>query len=101
MRHSLLNNETDRTLLLYNLAATATDEAVFEVCTQRGGLVKAVRLKFDRETGRPKGFGFVTFYNREHAQKFLDYAKTCDGPMKVRWASEGVSMVDNNESVDE
>jgi RNA recognition motif-containing protein len=48
-----------------NLPFTATEEQVAELFG-RYGAVSAVRLISDRETGRPRGFGFVEM-NRDEA----------------------------------
>jgi RNA recognition motif-containing protein len=41
-----------------NLPFTATDDQLRELFTQHGS-VESVNLITDRETGRPRGFGFV------------------------------------------
>jgi RNA recognition motif-containing protein len=41
-----------------NLPFTATDDQLRELFTQHGA-VESVNLITDRETGRPRGFGFV------------------------------------------
>ena len=47
-----------KTLYVGNLSFTATEEQVRQAFSQHGQ-VTAVRLVTDRETGRPRGFGFV------------------------------------------
>lgn len=47
-----------KTIYLGNLPFTATEDQVTELFGQHGE-VKTVSLINDRETGRPRGFGFV------------------------------------------
>ena len=57
-----------------NLAYTTTDQElrqVFEVY----GVVARVQIPQDRETGRPRGFGFVEMPNATEAQAALDGLK--------------------------
>ena len=42
------------------------------------GSVKSVRLPTDRESGRPKGFGYVEFTDIETAKKAFEGAKGMD-----------------------
>jgi RNA recognition motif-containing protein len=49
-------------------ADEATVQALFE---QNGRTVEEVKLITDRETGRPRGFGFVEMGNSEDADKAI------------------------------
>jgi hypothetical protein len=57
-------------LYVGNLAYSTTQEAVRELFTQAGD-VADVALITDRETGRPKGFGFVEMATEEGAQEAI------------------------------
>ncbi|NIO00725.1 MAG: RNA-binding protein [Candidatus Latescibacteria bacterium] len=49
-----------------NLAYSTTEEQLREKFAQYG-VVEEINLPTDRETGRPRGFGFVTMPNAEEA----------------------------------
>ena len=51
-------------LYVGNLPFTATDESVRALFAQHG-TVEKISLVTDRETGRPKGFGFVEMSNTD------------------------------------
>ena len=57
-------------LYVGNLAYTTTQEAVRELFTQAGDVAE-VALITDRDTGRPKGFGFVEMATEEGAQEAI------------------------------
>jgi nucleolar protein 4 len=52
------------TVFVRNLPFTVTDESLKEHFEQFGG-VRFARVVLDRDTERPKGTGFVSFYNEE------------------------------------
>ncbi len=54
-----------------NLSYDATQEQVEEFFAEYGE-VTSVRLISDRETGRPKGFGFVEMSDRSSALNAID-----------------------------
>ena len=54
-------------LYVGNLPFSADENAVRELFAQDGREVTEVKLITDRETGRPRGFGFVEMANSEHA----------------------------------
>jgi len=54
-----------------NLAYTVTQEDLKEVFTEYG-TVKRVHLPKDRETGRPRGFGFVEMASDDEEQAAID-----------------------------
>lgn len=56
------------TLFVGNLSFSSTEDGLWEVFGAYGD-VKSVRLPTDRETGRPKGFGYVEFTDIEAAKK--------------------------------
>merc|ERR1711939_1095384 len=59
------------TLFLGNLSFDCTQEDVTEAFGPHG-TVMGIRLPTDRETGAPKGFGYVTFASVEEAQGALE-----------------------------
>ena len=50
-----------------NLAFTTTDQEL-RTCFEAYGTVDAVRIMTDRDTGQPRGFGFVEMPNGSEAQ---------------------------------
>lgn len=63
-------NPTD-TLFCGNLSFDCTNEAVSEAFDEFGSIT-SVRLPTDRETGAPKGFGYISFSTVEEAQAALE-----------------------------
>jgi cold-inducible RNA-binding protein len=57
-------------LYVGNLSYETTEEELQELFTQAGG-VTSVALPTDRETGRPRGFGFVEMASEEEARKAI------------------------------
>jgi len=55
-------------LFVGGLAWATTDASLREAC-ERFGQLEEVRVIMDRDTGRSKGFGFVTFTSEEAASK--------------------------------
>ncbi|OAD70197.1 hypothetical protein PHYBLDRAFT_95551, partial [Phycomyces blakesleeanus NRRL 1555(-)] len=49
-----------------NIPFELTEEQLIDIFKEVGP-VKSFRLLFDRDTGRPKGFGFCEFYDAETA----------------------------------
>ena len=54
-------------LYVGNLPFSADENAVRELFAQDGREVAEVKMITDRESGRPRGFGFVEMGNSEHA----------------------------------
>jgi len=54
-------------LYVGNLPFSASEEAIRELFGQDGRGVTEVKLITDRDTGRPRGFGFVEMGNSEDA----------------------------------
>jgi RNA recognition motif-containing protein len=54
-------------LYVGNLPFSADENAVRDLFAQDGREVTEVKLITDRDTGRPRGFGFVEMGNSEHA----------------------------------
>ena len=54
-----------------NLSYDVTQDDLSEVFSEYG-TVKRVQLPTDRETGRPRGFGFVEMKTEEEEQKAID-----------------------------
>lgn len=55
-------------LYVGNLPFSASEDDVRQLFEQNGRSVEEVHLVTDRETGRPRGFGFVEMGNGEDAQ---------------------------------
>lgn len=58
-------------LFVGNLSFNTTENELQDMFAQHGTVVEA-NLMTDRETGRPRGFGFVTMSTPEEAQKAID-----------------------------
>ncbi|TFK64699.1 RNA-binding domain-containing protein [Pluteus cervinus] len=58
------------TLFIGNLSFSVDEDAVWNTFTDYG--VKSVRLPTDRDTGRPKGFGYVEFESVDGAKKAFE-----------------------------
>ncbi|KAJ3785859.1 hypothetical protein GGU10DRAFT_427751, partial [Lentinula aff. detonsa] len=59
-----------QTLFVGNLSFSANEDSVWEFFNDYG--VKNVRLPTDRDTGRPKGFGYVEFDDIDGAKKAFE-----------------------------
>ena len=72
-----------------NLPFTADENAVRELFAQHG-TVESVALINDRDTGRPRGFGFVEMPNADatRAMQALDGKDFGGRPLKVNEAQE-------------
>jgi RNA recognition motif-containing protein len=58
-------------LYVGNLPFSANEAEIQELFSQHGE-VSSVALIMDRETGRPRGFGFVEMANDDEADKAID-----------------------------
>ena len=58
-------------LYVGNLPFSADEQAVRDLFSQDGRAVTEVKLITDRDTGRPRGFGFVEMENSEHADQAI------------------------------
>jgi RNA recognition motif-containing protein len=58
-------------LYVGNLPFSADEQAVRDLFAQDGREVTEVKLITDRDTGRPRGFGFVEMSNSEHADQAI------------------------------
>lgn len=63
--------EPSSTLFIGNVSFNATQDVITEYF-QEYGTINAVRLPTDRETGAPKGFGYVEFSSIDEAKAALD-----------------------------
>lgn len=77
------------TVFVRNLPFTVTDESLKEHFEQFGG-VRFARVVLDRETERPKGTGFVSFYTEE------DMINCLKGVPKVKLQSRNVDKKDGS-----
>jgi RNA recognition motif-containing protein len=65
---ALLHEYSVVKLFVGNLPFTATDDAVRALFSQHG-TVEKVALINDRDTGRPRGFGFVEMSNADASRE--------------------------------
>lgn len=72
-----------------SLAWATSDEGLYDYFAQCGDVVEA-KVITDRDTGRSRGFGFVTFSSEEGAQAAIDLdGSELDGrPIHVDFAKE-------------
>lgn len=78
----------ETTLFVGNLAFNVTKRDLVELFSPHGIVVEA-KIINDRETGRPRGFAFVTMNSEEDAQAAIDAlnGKAFQGrPLKVNQA---------------
>jgi cold-inducible RNA-binding protein len=86
-------------LYVGNLSFQTTEQDLNELFAQYG-TVKETNLIMDRETNRPRGFGFVTMGNADEGQKAIEalHGRNHDGrdltvneakPMEARGGSGG------------
>jgi RNA recognition motif-containing protein len=70
--------------------AWGTDSAGLEKAFASFGRIEEARVITDRETGRSRGFGFVTFANEDDAKKALslDGSTLDDRSIKVNLAED-------------
>ena len=78
-------------LYVGNLPFSADEDQIRDLFAQNGREVSEVKLVTDRDTGRPRGFGFVTMASADDAKAAiadLD-GKPMDGrPLRVNEATE-------------
>jgi len=86
---ALLHEYSVVKLFVGNLPFTATDDAVRALFSQHG-TVEKVALINDRDTGRPRGFGFVEMSNADasRAMQALNGADFDGRSLKVNEAQE-------------
>ena len=58
-------------LYVGNLPFSADEDQIRQLFAQGNREVTEVKLITDRDTGRPRGFGFVEMGNSEHAQQAI------------------------------
>jgi RNA recognition motif-containing protein len=78
-------------LYVGNLPFSADEDAIRQLFSQDGRTVSEVKLITDRDTGRPRGFGFVEMNNSEEADAAVSALNgfTMDGrPLTVNEAKE-------------
>jgi cold-inducible RNA-binding protein len=67
-------------LFVGNLSFNTTENDLQDAFAAHGTVIET-NLMMDRETGRPRGFGFITMSSAEEAQKAIDglNGKSIDG----------------------
>lgn len=78
-----------RTLYIGNLAYTAVEEDL-EQAFEAFGEIEDIKLMRDRETGRSRGFAFITFEkeSESEAAKVMDGKEVAGRPIRVNEARE-------------
>ena len=59
-------------LFVGNLSFTATEEGLREWVEQHGHAVDEVKIMTDRDTGKPRGFGFITLQNGADLKRAIE-----------------------------
>lgn len=74
-------------LYVGNFPYSVTEDQLREIFSQYGEISELAMI-MDRDTGRPKGFGFITFATQEAAERALEQnGNDLDGrPLKVNVA---------------
>lgn len=67
-------DDNSQTIFIRNLPFTTDDESLHEHFTTHFGPVRYARIVLDRETERPRGTGFVCFYNKENFDECIQSA---------------------------
>lgn len=78
-------------LYVGNLSYDSTEDSIRDAFSADGRGVKDVHVMMDRETGRPRGFGFVEMNTRQDAEsaiQALDGANLDGRNIKVNEAKE-------------
>ncbi|KIH42250.1 hypothetical protein ANCDUO_27767 [Ancylostoma duodenale] len=76
--------------LVGNIPYQTTEDAIGNYFSQ-AGQVTNVRIVYDRETGRPKGFGFCEFSDEAGAQNAVNTLNGADfngRSLRVNWANK-------------
>lgn len=70
--------EPTNTLFVGNLPFSATEDQIWEAFGEFGK-VSSVRLPTDRETGQPKGFGYVEYLSQDDATSAVNKGRSDEG----------------------
>ncbi|MBO9496867.1 RNA-binding protein [Thalassotalea sp. G20_0] len=78
-----------RTLYIGNLAYTAVEEDL-EQAFESFGVIEDIKLMRDRETGRSRGFAFITFEKETEAEaaRTMDGKEVAGRPLRVNGARQ-------------
>ena len=78
-----------RTLYIGNLAYTAVEEDL-DIAFESFGEIEDIKLMRDRETGRSRGFAFITFEKEDEAEAAMtmDGKEVAGRPIRVNHAKE-------------
>lgn len=74
-------------LFIKNLNYQSTEDSVREAFSELGNVVN-VKLLTDRNTGKPKGIGFVEFEKRSDAKKALEGVEVDGRQVQCSWSNE-------------
>ena len=64
--------EEEKKIYIGNLEYGVTEADIKQLLEEKGISAGEIKLISDRDTGRPKGFGFAEFATAEDAQKAID-----------------------------
>ncbi|OAL51998.1 hypothetical protein IQ07DRAFT_642883 [Pyrenochaeta sp. DS3sAY3a] len=87
------NDKAGRVVFIGNIPYGGTEELIVETL-QRVGQVNNFRLVYDKETGRPKGFGFAEFADADAAASAVRNLNDYDlmgRKLRVDWSNESGS----------
>ncbi|KAJ2830514.1 hypothetical protein IWW50_000241 [Coemansia erecta] len=68
-------NDPSKTLFMGNMSFHSTEDSIREAFAECGNVV-SVRIVTDRETGRPKGFGYIEFDSLEASASAMEWNGT-------------------------
>ncbi|KAF7146290.1 hypothetical protein RHSIM_Rhsim04G0172200 [Rhododendron simsii] len=94
-RNQPLYPETEHKLFIGNLAWTVTTESLTQAFQQYGNVVGA-RVVYDGETGRSRGYAFVSYATRSEMEAALESLNGVDG-QKVGPKGNQAEISDNTE----
>ncbi|RZC76073.1 hypothetical protein C5167_001151 [Papaver somniferum] len=94
------SNSKQRCVFVGNIPYDTTEEQLVQICQEVGPVV-SFRLVTDRETGRPKGFGFCEYKDEEtalSARRNLQGYEINGRQLRVDFAESDKSAADRNRS---
>ncbi|KAI3837115.1 hypothetical protein MKW92_035170 [Papaver armeniacum] len=94
------SNSKQRCVFVGNIPYDTTEEQLVQICEEVGPVV-SFRLVTDRETGRPKGFGFCEYKDEEtalSARRNLQGYEINGRQLRVDFAESDKSAADRNRS---
>nr|ACG44441.1 hypothetical protein [Zea mays] len=93
----------NRCVFVGNIPYDATEEQLVQICEEVGPVV-SFRLVIDKETGKPKGYGFCEYKDEEtalSARRNLQGYEINGRQLRVDFAENGRNTDRNREKVDD